>query len=148
MARTKQTARKSTGGKAPRKQLTTKAARKTANENTPTPAGKTVNKKYRPPGTIALREIRKYQKTTDMLLRRLPFQRFCREVASTFKSDVRFKLETLSSVQESIENFLTNVFEEANMCVKHCNRVTLMPKDLKLVYKMKYEHHYGPALFE
>ncbi|CAM9866433.1 unnamed protein product [Heterosigma akashiwo] len=67
MARTKQTARKSTGGKAPRKQLATKAARK-----------------YRP-GTVALREIRKYQKSTELLIRKLPFQRLVREIAQRFQ---------------------------------------------------------------
>ncbi|RZC50073.1 hypothetical protein C5167_018495 [Papaver somniferum] len=70
MARTKQTARKSTGGKAPRKQLATKAARKSA------PATGGVKKPHRfRPGTVALREIRKYQKSTELLIRKLPFQR-------------------------------------------------------------------------
>ena len=70
MARTKQTARKSTGGKAPRKQLATKAARKS------TPSASGVNRPYRyRPGTVALREIRKYQKSPELLLRKLPFQR-------------------------------------------------------------------------
>ena len=76
MARTKQTARKSTGGKAPRKQLATKAARKSA----PTAGGVKKPHRYRP-GTVALREIRKYQKSTDLLLRKLPFQRLVREIA-------------------------------------------------------------------
>src|SRR3954469_24386842 len=76
MARTKQTARKSTGGKAPRKQLATKAARKSA------PATGGVKKPHRfRPGTVALREIRRYQKSTDLLLRKLPFQRLVREIA-------------------------------------------------------------------
>ncbi|PWS22562.1 hypothetical protein DKP78_17740, partial [Enterococcus faecium] len=70
MARTKQTARKSTGGKAPRKQLATKAARKSA----PTTGGVKKPHRYRP-GTVALREIRKYQKSTELLIRKLPFQR-------------------------------------------------------------------------
>lgn len=74
MARTKQTARKSTGGKAPRKQLATKAARKSA------PATGGVKKPHRfRPGTVALREIRKYQKSTELLIRKLPFQRLVRE---------------------------------------------------------------------
>ena len=76
MARTKQTARKCTGGKAPRKQLATKAARKAA----PTSGGVKKPHRYRP-GTVALREIRKYQKSTDLLVRKAPFQRFVREVA-------------------------------------------------------------------
>ncbi|KAH8267365.1 hypothetical protein KR026_001062 [Drosophila bipectinata] len=75
MARTKQTARKSTGGKAPRKQLATKAARKTGGVKKP--------HRYRP-GTVALREIRRYQKSTELLIRKLPFQRLVREIAQDF----------------------------------------------------------------
>ena len=76
MARTKQTARKSTGGKAPRKQLATKAARKSA----PATGGVKKPHRYRP-GTVALREIRRYQKSTELLIRKLPFQRLVREIA-------------------------------------------------------------------
>ncbi|GKU96817.1 hypothetical protein SLEP1_g10009 [Rubroshorea leprosula] len=76
MARTKQTARKSTGGKAPRKQLAAKAARKSA------PATGGVKKPHRfKPGTVALREIRKYQKSTELLIRKLLFQSLVREIA-------------------------------------------------------------------
>ncbi|MCI17923.1 histone H3.2-like, partial [Trifolium medium] len=83
MARTKQTARKSTGGKAPREQLATKAARKSA------PATLEVKKPHRfRPGTVALREIRKYQKSTELLIRKLPFQRLVREIAQDFKTDL------------------------------------------------------------
>ena len=71
MARTKQTARKSTGGKAPRKQLASKVARKSAPNSG---GGMKKPHRYRP-GTVALREIRKYQKSTNLLLRRQPFQR-------------------------------------------------------------------------
>ena len=84
MARTKQTARKSTGGKAPRKQLATKAARKSA----PATGGVQKPHRYRP-GTVALREIRRYQKSTK-LIRKLPFQRLVREIAQDFKTDLRF----------------------------------------------------------
>ena len=76
MARTKQTARKSTGGKAPRKQLATKAARKSA----PATGGVKKAHRYRP-GTVALREIRRYQKSTELLVRKLSFQRRVREIA-------------------------------------------------------------------
>src|SRR4051812_10167752 len=76
MARTKQTARKSTGGKAPRKQLATKAARKSA----PSTGGIKKPHRFRP-GTVALREIRRYQKSTELLIRKLPFQRLVREIA-------------------------------------------------------------------
>ena len=80
MARTKQTARKSTGGKAPRKQLATKAARKSA----PATGGVKKPHRYRP-GTVALREIRRYQKSTELLVRKLPFQRLVREIVQDFK---------------------------------------------------------------
>ena len=87
MARTKQTARKSTGGKAPRKQLATKAARKSA----PATGGVKKPHRYRP-GTVALREIRRYQKSTELLIRKLPFQRLVREIAQDFKTDLRAHL--------------------------------------------------------
>ena len=86
MARTKQTAHKSTGGKAPRKQLATKAARKSA----PSTGGVKKPHRYRP-GTVALREIRRYQKSTELLIRKLPFQRLVREIAQDFKTDLRFQ---------------------------------------------------------
>ena len=80
MARTKQTARKSTGGKAPRKHVASKAARKSA------VSGGGVKKPHRfRPGTVALREIRRYQKSTELLIRKLPFQRLVREIAQDYK---------------------------------------------------------------
>lgn len=91
MARTKQTARKNTGAKAPRKHLANKAARKTAPIQSSVPAGG-VKKPHRyRPGTVALREIRKFQKSTDLLIRKLPFQRLVREIASEYKNDLRFQ---------------------------------------------------------
>merc|ERR1719350_1376036 len=77
---------KSTGGKAPRKQLATKAARKSA----PATGGVKKPHRYRP-GTVALREIRRYQKSTELLIRKLPFQRLVREIAQDFKTDLRFQ---------------------------------------------------------
>ena len=94
MARTKQTARKSTGGKAPRKQLATKAARKSA----PATGGVKKPHRYRP-GTVALREIRKYQKSTELLIRKLPFQRLVREIAQDFKTDLRFQSSAVLALQ-------------------------------------------------
>ena len=95
MARTKQTARKSTGGKAPRKQLATKAARKSA----PATGGVKKPHRYRP-GTVALREIRRYQKSTDLLIRKLPFQRLVREIAQDFQSNLRFQGTALLAMHE------------------------------------------------
>lgn len=97
MARTKQTARKSTGGKAPRKQLATKAARKSA----PSTGGVKKPHRYRP-GTVALREIRRYQKSTELLIRKLPFQRLVREIAQDFKTDLRFQSAAIGALQVSL----------------------------------------------
>merc|ERR1711948_97836 len=102
----KQTARKSTGGKAPRKQLATKAARKSA----PATGGVKKPHRYRP-GTVALREIRRYQKSTELLMRKLPFQRSVRSVATKFKQDLRFQGRALDSLQSVTENLVTILFE-------------------------------------
>merc|ERR1711978_252673 len=106
MARTKQTARKSTGGKAPRKQLATKAARKSA----PSTGGVKKPHRYRP-GTVALREIRRYQKSTELLIRKLPFQRLVREIAQDFKTDLRFQSAAIGALQEASEAYLVGLFE-------------------------------------
>ncbi|XP_030324842.1 uncharacterized protein LOC103531106 [Calypte anna] len=111
MARTKQTARKSTGGKAPRKQLATKAARKSA----PATGGVKKPHRYRP-GTVALREIRRYQKSTELLIRKLPFQRLVREIAQDFKTDLRFQSSAVMALQEASEAYLVGLFEDTNLC--------------------------------
>jgi histone H3 len=137
MARTKQTARKNTagvGGKAPRKQIGNKAARKSA------PANSGVKKPHRfKPGTVALREIRKYQKSTDLLIRKLPFQRLVREIASDFKSDLRFQSSAVLALQEASESYLVGLFEDTNLCAIHAKRVTIMPKDIQLAKRIRGE---------
>ncbi|GKB18226.1 histone H3.2 [Tanacetum coccineum] len=134
MARTKQTARKSTGGKAPRKQLATKAARKSA----PTTGGVKKPHRFRP-GTIALREIQKYQKGTELLIRKLPFQRLVREIAQDFKTYLRFQSSTVSALQEASEAYLVGVFEDINICAIHAKKVMIMPKDMHLARRIRGE---------
>lgn len=134
MARTKQTARKSTGGKAPRKQLASKAARK----QTPTNGGVKKTHRYRP-GTVALREIRRYQKSTDLLIKKAPFQRLVREVAQDFKTDLRFQSSAVMALQEASEAFLVGLFEDTNLCAIHARRVTIMPKDMQLARRIRGE---------
>lgn len=134
MARTKQTARKSTGGKAPRKQLATKAARKSA----PATGGVKKPHRYRP-GTVALREIRRYQKSTELLIRKLPFQRLVREIAQDFKTDLRFQSSAVMALQEASEAYLVGLFEDTNLCAIHAKRVTIMPKDIQLARRIRGE---------
>ena len=134
MARTKQTARKSTAGKAPRKQLATKAARKSA----PSTAGVKKPHRYRP-GTVALREIRRYQKSTDLLIRKAPFQRLCRELSQKHRGDFRFQASAIGALQESSEAYNIGLFEDTNLCTIHAKRVTIMPKDIQLARRIRGE---------
>ena len=131
MARMKQTARKTVGGKAPRKQLATKAARKSA----PTTGGK----KKKKTGTEALKEIRKFQKSTELLIRKLPFQRLVREIAQDFKTDLRFNSMAVLALQEASEAYLVGLFEDTNLCAIHAKRVTIMPKDMQLARRIRGE---------
>src|SRR6185312_7047077 len=88
------------------KQLATKAARKSA----PATGGVKKPHRYRP-GTVALREIRRYQKSTDLLIRKLPFQRLVREIAQDFKNDLRFQGTAILALQEASEAYLVSLFE-------------------------------------
>ena len=138
MARTKQTARKSTGGKTPRKSLGAKAARK----STPTVDSQGAKKQHRfRPGTVALREIRKYQKSTDLLIRKLPFQRLVREIASGFRGDLRFQSSAIAALQEASEAYLVGLFEDTNLCAIHANRVTIMERDVQLAQRIRGERN-------
>ncbi|CAD6204493.1 unnamed protein product [Miscanthus lutarioriparius] len=125
MARTKCTARKSTRGKAPRKQLVSKifiAARK----RVPVTGGVKKPRRYRP-GTVALREIRKYQKGTELLIRKMPFHRLVREISQFHK--------------EAAEAYLVGLFEDTNLCAIHAKRVTIMLKDVHLATRIRGERH-------
>lgn len=135
MARTKQTARKSTGSKAPRKSLASKVARSSGSA-----ASGGVRKPHRfRPGTVVLREIRRYQKSTELLIRKLPFQRLVREIAQNFKSDLRFQSAAISALQEASEAYLVGLFEDTNLCAIHAKRVTIFPKDIHLARRIRGE---------
>ncbi|XP_027459914.2 histone H3.3, partial [Zalophus californianus] len=86
--------------------------------------------RYRP-GTVALREIRRYQKSTELLIRKLPFQRLVREIAQDFKTDLRFQSSAVMALQEACEAYLVGLFEDTNLCAIHAKRVTIMPKDIR-----------------
>ena len=135
MARTKQTARKNTGGKAPRKHVAVKQARK---ETKLAPPAGGVKRAHRfRPGTVALREIRRFQKSTELLIRKLPFQRLVREIASEFKNDLRFQSSAVLALQEATEAFIVGLFEDTNLAAIHAKRVTIMPKDMQLARRIR-----------
>ncbi|TEB35654.1 histone-fold-containing protein [Coprinellus micaceus] len=130
--KSKATARKSTGGRAPRR-----------SDVPPVPQPR---KKHRfHPGTVALREIRKYQKSTDLLLRKLPFSRVVREIALDMQTNLngpadvalRWQSSALQALQEAAEAFLVHLFEDANLCAIHAKRVTLMTRDIQLARRIR-----------
>jgi histone H3 len=95
-------------------------------------------KRFRP-GTVAVREIRKYQKSTDLLIRKLPFQRLLREVAQDFKTDLRFQSHAVLALQEASEAYLVHLFEDTNLVANAAKRVTIMPKDIQLARRIRGE---------
>jgi histone H3 len=135
MARTKQTARKDTGGKAPRTQLATKGASKG------TPVCRARGKHRYRPGTVALREIRRFQKSTDLLIRRLPFQRLVKEITQDFNPDkqrpFRFQSTAIQALQEAAEAYLVGLFEDTNLCAIHAKRSTIYIKDMQLARRIR-----------
>ncbi len=94
--------------------------------------------RYRP-GTVALREIRRYQKSTELLLRRMPFQRLVREIAQDFRSEIRFQAKAILALQEATESYLAGLFEDTNLCAIHAKRITILPKDLQLARRIRGE---------
>ena len=125
MARTKSTSRKAIAHKASRKQLDGSNAARRAGP--PNAGGVKKPHRYRP-GTVALREIRRYQKSTELLIRKLPFQRLVREIAQDFKTDLRFQSSAVVALQEASEAYLVGLFEDTNLCAIHAKRVTIMPQ--------------------
>ena len=89
------------------------------------------------PGTVALREIKQYQKSTDLLLPRAPFQRLVREITGAIDGDLRFASQALIAIQEAAEAYLTGVFEDAQLCAIHAKRVTVQKKDLDLARRIR-----------
>jgi histone H3 len=134
MARTKQAARHFTTGKWPRKNMAMKAAQKSA----PSTGGVKKPHRYKP-GTVALREIRRYQKSTELLIRKMPFQRLVREIALDVRADFRFQSAALAALQEASEAYLVGLFEDTNLCAIHAKRVTIMAKDMQLARRIRGE---------
>ncbi|XP_042292476.1 histone H3-like centromeric protein A [Thunnus thynnus] len=101
------------------------------------PAGTPKKRRFRP-GTKALMEIRKYQKSTDLLLRKGPFSRLVREVCQNFSREaLRWQVYALLALQEAAEAFLVMLFSDANLCAIHAKRVTLFPRDVQLARRIR-----------
>ncbi|XP_060211740.1 histone H3.3-like [Lycium barbarum] len=134
IARTKKTPCRSTEGKAPRKQLVTKVARKSA----PTTGG--VKKPYRyMPETVALREIRECLKSTELLIKKVPFQRLVRVIAHNFKIDLRFQGHGMLALHEEVEAYMVGLFADANLCAIHAKRVVIRSRDIQFAKRIRGE---------
>lgn len=83
-------------------------------------------------GTVALREIRRYQKSTELLMKKAPFRRLVREIAQDFKTDCRFRQEAIAALQEASEAYLVELFQDTNSNAIHSRRTTIMAKDMLL----------------
>lgn len=139
------------GGKGPRKNLFWDDKRKQWREKPQRPEGTGLYfdadtwswrpfKKHRyRPGVVALREIRRYQKSTELLIRKLPFQRLVREIAQQYKTDLRFQGSAVLALQEASEAYLIGIFEDSYLCTLHAKRVTIMPKDILLARRIRGE---------
>eukprot|EP00892_Ulva_mutabilis_P001310 jgi/Ulvmu1/1117/UM106_0034.1 len=161
MARTKQTAKKSSnlprknvGGKFPAKGLKKQKTRssteagskglKKLRKKVKSEAKAKEPKRRAKPGTVALREIRKYQKSGDLLVPKAPFVRLIKHVLHSMYKDKRhdgvpdrFQASAVLALQEAAEAFLVGLFEDANLCAIHAKRVTIMPKDMQLARQLR-----------
>ncbi|KAH9006812.1 histone-fold-containing protein [Lactarius hatsudake] len=161
--RTSQTARKSTGGREPPRRGRggddgedaggddrRPGPSRQRRDSAPSHDAAAKKRRYRP-GTVALREIRKYQKSTDLLLRKLPFARVVREIALDMTTDMneygdtglRWQSSAILALQEASEAFLVHLFEDANLCAIHAKRVTIMTRDIHLARRIRGQ--YGGA---
>ena len=137
MARTKETVKNRKTlerGKQPRRQLKNKSLRKTLENARGVKTGGVKKPMRWRPGTVALREIRRYQKST-----KVPFARLVREITQDFKTDLRFQREALAALQEAAEAYLVGLFEDTNLCCIHAKRVRIAPKDIQLARRIRGE---------
>jgi histone H3 len=138
MVRVKQTARKTIGGKTQCLSLLGKLAEREAGPRRLQLGGKGGVKKphHYCPGTVALHEIRRFQKTTELLIRNAPFQHIVREIVQKCKKDVRFQSTAVLALQEASEAYMVGMFEDTNLAALHAKHVTILPRDLALARRL------------
>ena len=134
------------GGKQPRKFISNKILRK---EIKPT-GGLKKTHRYRP-GMVVLREIQRYQKSTENLIKRTPFQKLIREILQEYRIcpdgpgtpsvQVRFQSTAIAALQEAAENYIVGLFEDVNLLAIHARCITIMPRDIRLALCIQGDHH-------
>lgn len=130
-AQTKQTAVKS---KATKRSLGQKKGKKVASAS----QGAKRSHRWRP-GTVALREVKRAQRGTELLVQKAPFSRLVREIAESHKAGLRFQASAVAAIQEATESFVISLLSDSNLVALHANRVTAMPRDLQLVRRLRGE---------
>ncbi len=140
MARVKQAACKTSGSKAPRFTLLTKLARLQAEQRREAAAPPPKPHRYRP-GTVALCEIRRFQKTTELLIRKAPFQHLVRKITQKMfpNKDLRFQSLAVLALHEASEAYMVRMFEDTNLAALHAKCVTIMPRDILLARRLRGE---------
>ena len=140
MARTKCTAMQTVGHRPAREALAAKIARKMPPALVAQPIKKSTRFK---PGTVALREIKKYQISTELLILKLPFQRLVKETMCGWpglnRPDMKMQSQALLALQEAGEAYLVDLFQDTVRCAIHAKRVTIMPKDMRLARLLRGE---------
>ncbi|CAJ1014039.1 Core histone H2A/H2B/H3/H4/Histone-like transcription factor, putative, partial [Leishmania utingensis] len=101
---------------------------------------KKVHRRWRP-GTCAIREIRRYQKSTELLMQCAPFQRLVREVSSAQKEGLRFQSSAIMAIQEATESYIVSLLADTNLACIHAKRVTIQPKDVQLAMRLRGDRH-------
>ena len=99
-------------------------------------------KRHYKPGTVALREIKRYQKSMNMMLPRAPFQRLVRSISSAYDPDLRFQSQSLQALQEAAEAYIVSLFEDTNLCAIHAKRLTIQKKDMDLARRIRGDRHW------
>ena len=90
---------------------------------------------------MALVEVRRYQQSTELLIRKQPFIRLVREILKDFNSACRIQTAALGALQEAAEAYIVGLFEDTNLCAIHAKRVTIMPKDVQLARRIRGREH-------
>ena len=135
------------GGKQPRKHLVKKILWWGI-----TPTGGVKKPHWYRPGIVTLREIRRYQKSIECLIKRSPFQKLIREISQEYRVcpdgpgtpsvQVQFQSTAIAALHEAADNFIVGLFEDINLLAVHAKRVTIMPRDIRLALRIRGDHYH------
>ena len=125
----------------------TKLLTRTARKSAPTSSSAVMKPHRYRPGTVALREIRKYQKSTELLIRKSAFARLVREIAQEYKNELRFRAAALLAIQEAAEAYVTELFQDTNLCAIHSKSISIRPKDMQLARRLRRNRQLPPYVY-